>query len=225
MTMAKGIYQLKGCIKPVHIQLVAKESSYGWFLFLSINFLEQLINKKYQTKSLNLLFQSCIEIKTKMKGFTMFLAGLIAGVALTIIIIVVVVPKKMFVVHESKLGFDQTVETIIQSAKDNNWSMPHQYDLQATMKKHNFEVKPVKVFSLCKPEHAYKILNSDEVRSVSALMPCRVAVYEKDGKTFVSMLNAGLFSKFMGKEVSSVMGAASSENEEILAPVIKSVRL
>lgn len=151
----------------------------------------------------------------------MFITGLITGIALTIIVIVLLLPKQMFIVHESKLGFDETVEAITQSAKDNKWSMPHQYDLQATMKKHNFEVKPVKVFSLCKPEHAYQILNSDEVRSVSALMPCRVAVYEKDGKTFVSMLNAGLFSKFMGKKVSSVMGAASSENEIILAPIIK----
>lgn len=156
-----------------------------------------------------------------MKGLTMFIAGLFVGVIATVLIIVVMLPKQMFVVHESKLDFDETVETITQSAKDNEWSMPHQYDLQATMKKHNLEVNPVKVFSLCKPEHAYQILNSDEVRSVSALMPCRVAVYEKDGKTYVSMLNAGLFSKFMGKKVSSVMGAASAENEQILEPVIK----
>jgi len=156
-----------------------------------------------------------------MKGLTMFLAGLIVGIIVTIIAIVVVLPKQMFVVHESKLGFDETVETITQSAKDNEWSMPHLYDLQATMKKHGFEVKPVKVFSLCKPEHAYQILNSDDERVVSALMPCRVAVYEKGGKTYVSMLNAGLFSKFMGKKVNAVMGAASSENEQILAPVIK----
>lgn len=184
--------------------------------------IEYPIHKNNQTKVCNLLFPKCIAIKTKMKkGITMFITGLIVGIAVTIIAIVVILPKQMFVVHESKLGFDETVSTIVQSAKDNKWSMPHQYDLQATMKKHGFDVKPVAVFSLCKPEHAYQILSDDEVRDVSALMPCRVAVYEKGGKTYVSMLNAGLFSKFMGKKVSSVMGAASSENIEILAPVIK----
>lgn len=151
----------------------------------------------------------------------MFIAGLIVGVIVTIVAIIVILPKQMFVVHESKLGFDETVEAITQSAKANEWSMPHLYDLQATMMKHGFAVKPVKVFSLCKPEHAYQILNDDKVRDVSALMPCRVAVYEKGGKIYVSMLNSGLFSKFMGKKVSTVMGAASSENEQILAPVIK----
>jgi uncharacterized protein (DUF302 family) len=52
-------------------------------------------------------------------------------------------------------------------------------------------------------------------------MPCRVAVYERNGKTYVSMLNSGLFSKFMGNKVKTVMGAASEENKQILAPVIK----
>lgn len=155
------------------------------------------------------------------KNTTMFLTGLIAGIAVTIVAIVVILPKQMFVVNESKLDFDATVEAIASSATENKWSMPHQYDLQATMKKHGFDVQPVKVFSLCKPEHAYKILGSNEERLVSALMPCRVAVFEKDGKTYVSMLNAGLFSKFMGKKVSNVMGEASAENKQILAPVIR----
>lgn len=159
--------------------------------------------------------------KTKMKGLTMFLAGLALGIVLTLVIIVFLLPKQMFVVYESKFEFNKTVEMITESAKENQWSMPHQYDLQATMKKHGFTVNPVKVFSLCKPEHAYQILSSEDERVVSALMPCRVAVYEKGGKTYVSMLNSGLFSKFMGNKVKTVMGAASAENIQILAPVVK----
>ena len=151
----------------------------------------------------------------------MLFIGLIIGIAATLLIIMLILPKQMFVVKESRLGFDETVQTVEQSAVDNKWSMPHQYDLQATMKKHGYDVSPVKVFSLCKPEHAYKILGSRDERVVSALMPCRVAVYEKDGKTYVSMLNSGLFSKFMGKNVSQVMNAASEENKRILDPVIQ----
>ncbi len=152
---------------------------------------------------------------------SVFLIGLFAGIAITILAIVVVLPKQMFVVHESKLSFEETVETIVASATKNSWSVSHQYDLQKTMAKHGFEVNPVKVFSLCKPEHAYEILKSNEVRLASALMPCRIAVYEKDGKTFVSMMNSGLLSKFMGAKIKEVMGAASNENKQILAPVIR----
>lgn len=149
------------------------------------------------------------------------LTGLVLGIAITFITIAVILPRQMFVVYESKLGFEETLESIVASAEENKWSIPHQYDLQATMNKHGFEVNPVKVFSLCKPEHAYEILKGDNERLASALMPCRIAVYEEDGKTFISMLNSGLFSKFMSTKIKEVMGAASEGNKKILAPVIK----
>jgi uncharacterized protein (DUF302 family) len=156
-----------------------------------------------------------------MKGITLFLTGLILGVAATIFIIVAILPKHMFIEHESKLGFNETVDAVANSAIENKWSMPHTYDLQATMKKHGHEVNPVTVFSLCKPELAYQILESKDVRSASALMPCRISVYEKDGKTYISMLNAGMLSKLMGKKAGKVMGAASAGNEEILKTIIQ----
>ena len=155
------------------------------------------------------------------KGVVMLFIGFIIGIAVTLLIIMLVLPRQMFVVKESRLGFDETIALLEKSVIDSKWSMPHQYDLQATMKKHGYEVSPVKVLSLCKPEHAYKILGSKDERVVSALMPCRVAVYEKDGKTYVSMLNSGLFSKFMGSNINQVMSAASEENKKILSPVIQ----
>lgn len=151
----------------------------------------------------------------------MFVIGLAVGLVLAAILTVSVLSKNMFVVLESKYGFTETIEQLEISAMANEWGIPHRYDLQKTLKvKGGYDVDPVNVFSLCKPEHAYRILGSDEQRLVSALMPCRVAVYEKAGKTYISMLNSGLFSRFMGKEVQEVMGAASSENLKILKPLI-----
>ncbi|MBN1821032.1 MAG: DUF302 domain-containing protein [Prolixibacteraceae bacterium] len=154
--------------------------------------------------------------------FAMFLTGLISGVIITVVMIVLVLPGKMFLVNESKLNFKETTEKIIEQAAEYKWSMPHQYDLQATMKKNGFEVLPVTVFSLCQPQFANKILSGSEERLVSAIMPCRVAVYEaKDGKTYISRLNAGMFSKLMGKKIRNIMGEVAVENEQILEPIIK----
>lgn len=155
------------------------------------------------------------------KGLTMFSIGLILGIVISVLAIVAVLPKHMFLVEESNLGFQETITAIEKSAAENKWGIPHQYDLQATLKGKGFDVHPVKVLSLCQPKHAYEILSGNEERLASALMPCRIAVYEKDGKTFVSMLNSGLFSKFMGSKIKTVMGSASEENKLILAPVIK----
>ena len=151
----------------------------------------------------------------------MFISGIVAGIAVTIILIFIILPKQMFLEYESNMDFDQTVEAITTSAKQNNWTVPHMYDLQATMKKNNYDVNPVKVFSLCNPEHAYKILSGKDERIATALMPCRISVYEKDGKTYISMLNAGFFSKFMDKKIKNVIGMVSKENEMLLNPVIK----
>lgn len=155
------------------------------------------------------------------KSLPMLVLGIILGVLLTLILVVLVLPNRMFIELESKYSFDQTITELEKSAIENKWSIPHKYDLQATLHGKGYNVAPVHVFSLCKPEHAYEILNKNKERLVSSLMPCRVAVYEKNGKTYISMLNSGLFSKFMGKNVRKVMGEASAENQKILKPISK----
>ena len=148
-----------------------------------------------------------------------FLTGLVLGVALTIAAIFVVVPGKMFIVKESKFGMEQTVSELEKTAGDMKWGVPHKYDLQATLKGKGFEVEPVTVMSLCKPDLANVILSSHDEQLVSALMPCRVAVYENNGKTYVSMLNAKLFSPLLGKKSKAVMTEASNGSETIVSIV------
>ena len=155
------------------------------------------------------------------KNLPMLLIGLLVGIVVTLVSIVVILPKQMFVVMESKYSFEETITELEKSATEKKWGIPHKYDLKATLEGKGYTVDPVHVFSLCKPDHANEILSRDEERVVSALMPCRVAVYEKNGKTYISMLNSGLFSKFMGKTVKTVMGEASKENKEILKPISK----
>ncbi len=133
----------------------------------------------------------------------------------------VCMPKVMFIESESRFGFEETNLLIEKEAAEMKWGVPHQYDLQATLKSKGYDVQPVRVFSLCKPSVANQILSSGNARIASALMPCRVSVYVKpDGKTYVSRLNAGLFSKFLGKIIRGAMKEAAAENEQILAPVI-----
>ena len=155
-----------------------------------------------------------------VKKITTFLAGLIIGVAATLLIISLILPKKMFVVEESKLNFEETVNAIVESAEDNDWTVSHIYDLQASLKKKNFDVAPINVISLCNPPYANKILGTDEDRMVSAMMPCRVAVYEKAGKTYISMLNAELFARFLSKNAKQTIIETSEETIEIFKPVI-----
>lgn len=84
------------------------------------------------------------------------------------------------------------------------------------------DVKAVKVFELCHTSHAGKILAKSDERVVSSLMPCRVAIYEKDdGKVYISRMNSGLMASTMKGIIPEVMAEAATENEKILAAVIK----
>ena len=71
---------------------------------------------------------------------TMFISGMVAGIGINIMTVFFILPKQIFLEYESKMNFDDTVEAITVSVKKNNWSLPHLYDLQTTMKKNNFEV-------------------------------------------------------------------------------------
>lgn len=151
----------------------------------------------------------------------MFIIGLVVGAVATLLVFMVIVPSKMFVVKESRHSFHETVEAIEKSASELNWGMPHKYDLQATLKGKGFEVKPVQVISLCKPNLADQVLSQDSERHVSAILPCRIAVYEKGGKTYISYMNAGFLSNVMSKKVKPVMGQVGAELEVVIRQIVK----
>ena len=151
----------------------------------------------------------------------MFIIGVVTGAVVTLLVLMLIVPAKMFVAKESKHGFQETVEAIEQSASELNWGMPHKYDLQATLKGKGLEVKPVQVISLCKPNLANQVLSQDSERHVSAILPCRIAVYEKGGKTYISYLNAGFLSNIMSKKVKPVMGQVGAELEVVIRQIVK----
>lgn len=157
--------------------------------------------------------------KSLLTGILGFVLGLIvAGV-----VVYKAAPGMMILEDESKFdSFEKTVEVFEKSVKDHNWKLPAVHDLQKTMAKYGMDVKAVKVFELCHPDHAGKILAKSDERVVSSLMPCRVAIYEKDdGKVYISRMNSGLMASTMTGIIPEVMDDAATENEEILAAVIK----
>ena len=94
------------------------------------------------------------------------------------------------------------------------------FKLDVSLSKAGYEILPVSIIELCKPEHAHKILSEDEYRLVSSMMPCRVAVYQKaDCSTIISRMNTGLLSRVFDKTIRDVMAQASQETNKILSAV------
>ncbi len=150
------------------------------------------------------------------------IGGLVVGMLVAFMIVWFVMPSMMMKVDESPYSFDVACEKLEASIEDAGWKIPTVHDLQKTMEKYGQDVRPVKVFEICHPDHAGRILEASEERLVSALMPCRIAVYENaEGKTFVSRMNSGLMGKMFGGLIADVMADASRESEEISKVILE----
>ncbi len=155
--------------------------------------------------------------KKLILGVTAFLSGVIIAA----FVLYKLSPGMMLIESKSPHDFNTTVQKFEQAVIIQGWKIPAVHDLQATMNNFGKTVGPVKVFELCHPEHAEKILRESEERIVSTMIPCRVAIYEKaDGKVYLSRMNSSLMAGAMGGIIKKVMSEAFAENEKMIEAAI-----
>jgi len=129
--------------------------------------------------------------------------------------------NQMIIEKVSPWNFEKTVELLTDAAVKRNWNIPATHDLQQSLAKAGKTVNPVKVLEVCKPEYSGKMLEKNDERIVSVMMPCRISIYLKeDGKTYVAMINGAALASGMPETVREVMTAASDEVNEIVDSVI-----
>ena len=128
--------------------------------------------------------------------------------------------NKVVIEHRSRFGFDKTVETIVADAEHREWKVPAVHDLQLSLAKSGKSVMPVKVIEICKPKYSGQMLELNDERIISVMMPCRISVYEKeDGLTYVSLINTGEMTAGLPDPIARVMKEASDETFEIAGKV------
>lgn len=130
--------------------------------------------------------------------------------------------KNNFIIEQvSMYNFDQTVDKLVKEAERREWKVPAIHDLQQSLAKSGKTVKPVKVIEICKPEYSGQMLELNDERIMSVMMPCRISVYVKDdGKTYTSLINGAELSAGQPDRIAEVMKAASDETMEIVKTVI-----
>jgi len=158
-----------------------------------------------------------------IKKIGLYVVVFIAGVILAGIVFWTMMPKMMLTVNESKLGFEETVAAISESAIERGWLVPKIYDIQKSLYNKGYEdMTKVKIISLCHPHHAYSILRDDNNKKITAIMPCRIGIYETaDGRVYISKMNTGLMSKMIGGTIAEVMGGVAKEEAEMIESIIK----
>lgn len=126
-----------------------------------------------------------------------------------------------FVIEQpSGFDFDTTVDMIVKEAESRDWKVPAIHDLQLSLAKAGKTVLPVKVIEICKPAYSGQILELNDERLMSVMMPCRISVYLKnDGLIYTAIMNEAEMSALMPEKVARVMKAASHETMEIVKTV------
>ena len=107
------------------------------------------------------------------------------------------------------LPFHQAVERVRDELKADGFGVLCEIDVQATMKeKLDVDGEPYLILGACNPPLAHQALQAEP--ELGVLLPCNVVVYERDGETHISAIDA--------ERMLSIVG-----NEEI-APVAAEVR-
>ena len=125
-----------------------------------------------------------------------------------------------YIVATSK-SVEQAAAAVEAAAKEHKFGVLHVHDLQATLKKKGFDfANGCKVLEVCNPGHASNVLTAD--MDLNLLLPCRISVYQKDGKTHIgTILPSALLGAFSdAKELKST----AQEVEKTLIKIIDAAK-
>ena len=131
--------------------------------------------------------------------------------------------SNQFIIEEtSPFDFNNTVEKIVAEAERREWKVQIIHDLQHSLAKSGKIVNPVKVIEICKPEYSGQMLELNDERIISVMMPCRISVYDKaDGKTHIAFVNTSTMTTGMPVKIAKVMTLIADESLEIVKSVTK----
>src|SRR3989344_2081547 len=121
--------------------------------------------------------------------------------------------------------FDYTITTAknfdeaVQSAQDEivkaGMRVLHVHDVQKTLAEKGFERDSFKIIEFCNAKYASEFLNADI--KIGLCMPCKINVYVKDGKTFISGMRPVVLSQFFPH---ADLGEMPAEIDRILQTIV-----
>lgn len=93
----------------------------------------------------------------------------------------------MYYVVDSNKSFDQAATDLEAAVKRHEFGVLHIHDLGNTLRSKGIAfTEQCKVFEVCNPVQAGKVLSTD--MRLNMALPCRISVYTEKGKTRIGMI-------------------------------------
>ncbi len=112
-------------------------------------------------------------------------------------------------------SFEETVKAIERETKAAGFRVLYIHDATTTLKEKGFEIEPFKIIEICNAKSAYIFLQADI--KIGLMLPCKINVYQKNGKTYISGMRPFILPQFFPK---ANLGSLPKEIDGIIREII-----
>ena len=117
----------------------------------------------------------------------------------------------------TELGFTETAERVREELKAEGFGILCEIDVQATLKeKLGVAGEPYLILGACNPPLAHQALSAEP--DLGTLLPCNVVVYQSDGQTHISAIDAERMLSIVGNDS---LASVAAEVRGKLAAVVE----
>ena len=150
-----------------------------------------------------------------------FIAGFLWGITFTFVFGVICLRHSLIYEYQSKLGYDETIAAIKKNIeKSPGWIV--RFGAGCSMPKIKDGSK-MTIMKLCHSKYGAKLLDGENTRKTSAIIPCTFSVYQKsDGKVYLSRVNVSLLGTLLGGDAAKIFaGKVTPEQEKMLEGIVR----
>ena len=99
----------------------------------------------------------------------------------------------MYIVETEK-SFDDAVVSVRKAVENRGWVIFQVYDYKEILAVKGFKQKPLKIIEICSGKYANEFLNKNKLTSLC--MPCKINVFEENGKIKIIGMKPTMISQF-----------------------------
>jgi uncharacterized protein (DUF302 family) len=120
----------------------------------------------------------------------------------------------MYYIVETEKSFDQASADLDSAVKRHGFGVLHVHDLGTTLRSKGIEFEEqCKVFEVCNPAQAAKVLSTD--MRLNMALPCRISVFTDKGRTKIGLIKPAQMLSALSQEAALVQVSKEVETKTI----------